>query len=102
MNGDRCVGGRIELAYDVLRPDLRDARLDATQMFLGLDGGRVWDNANPVLPATSDGWSSVSAGLRVLRGEVLAEVLVSRILDEPVGAFTQSRSRLWLRVAARF
>lgn len=102
VNGDSCLGGRVELGYDFERPDPRSPRLSATQAFIGLDAGRVRDNANAFVPAADDGWSSLSTGIRVLKGNFLGEVQATRILDEPAGAFNQSGSRLWLRGAIRF
>lgn len=102
VNGDRCLGTRVELAYNLLLPDPRAKMLDLRQAFVGLDGGSIEDLANAVVPGTSDRWSSVSAGVRMARGDFLGEVSVTHILDEPAGAFPQDETRLWLQAAIRF
>ncbi|NNU80138.1 hypothetical protein HMH01_06770 [Halovulum dunhuangense] len=102
VNGDACLGGRVELAYDLERPAPGDAVFRATQAFLGLDGGMLRDNANDILPRTEDGWASLSTGVRALWGEFLGEVALTHVLDEPAGAFPQDETRLWIRTALRF
>ena len=100
--GDRCLMSRIEIAYNFQKPDLRAGRFDSTQGFVGLDGGRITNLANPLSAGGSDGWSSLSAGVRTLKGSLLAEIAATRILDRPDAAATQDRDRLWLRAALQF
>lgn len=102
VNGDRCLGSRVELAYNFVLPDPRARALDLRQGFLGIDGGAIKDMANPILDGTSDRWSSVSAGFRMAKGDFIGEISVTHILDKPVGAFAQDDTRLWLQAALRF
>lgn len=99
VNGDRCLGGRMELAHDFQRPSPGDRK---TQAFLGIDGGYVWDNANALLSAGRDDWSSVSLGVRTLQGRFLAEVSLTRVLALPEGATPQDETRLWFQTAVQF
>lgn len=99
VNGDSCLGGRLELAYDLHRPPPADRR---TQLFLGIDAGYVWDNANAFLPAISDRWSSASAGMRTWQGALLAEIALTRILTLPEGAVPQDQMRFWFQIGIQF
>lgn len=102
VNGDRCLGGRVELAYDFQRPAPGDRRIRRIQGFLGIDGGDVWDNSNAFLPASRDRWSSVSLGVRTLQGRFLGEVALTRVLTLPEGIIPQDETRLWFQTAVRF
>jgi hemolysin activation/secretion protein len=102
VNGDRCLGARIEVAYHVTQPKLSATEIDLGQAFFGLDGGYIADVANDVLAQTDDTWSSVSMGYRMAKGNFVAEIAVTRILDEPVGAFAQDRSRIGVQAAYKF
>jgi len=101
-NGDRCIASRIELARYLTLPTQDGPSGVLTQGFAGLDAGRVWNLGSATLaPATRD-WSSLSVGLRALRGGSIAEIAVTRILDDFDTAIPQDEHRLWLRVATRF
>ncbi|WP_263722436.1 ShlB/FhaC/HecB family hemolysin secretion/activation protein [Albidovulum sediminicola] len=102
VNGDRCLGSRVELAYNLILPDPRAKVLDLRQAFLGVDGGAIKDMPNPLIPGNSDRWSSVSAGLRVAKGAFVGEVALSHILDKPAGAFPQDDTRLWFQAGFSF
>lgn len=102
VNGDRCFGGRAELAYNVKLPDPRARRMDLGQLWLGVDGGWVEDLANSATARTFDTWSSIAAGYRMARGDFIGELAVSHVLDMPTGAFRQKDTRLWLQAAMRF
>jgi len=102
VNGDRCLGSRVELAYNVKLPSLSANRLDLRQGFFGIDAGLTEDVANTVLPSITDTWSSASLGYRTAIGDFLGEISVTHILDEPIGAFEQDETRLWFRLAIRF
>ena len=102
VNADKCLGGRVEVAFDIERPSRETGTFRATQAFVGLDGGLIEDNANAFLLAAEHTWSSISTGMRALWGEFLGEIALTQILDEPAGAFEQDETRLWLRMAARF
>lgn len=102
VNGDQCLGTRVELAYNFILPSPRVKALDLRQGFLGIDGGLIEDMANPFLARTSDRWSSVSAGYRMAKGEFVGEIALTHILDKPVGAFPQDDTRLWFQAAFRF
>ena len=102
VNGDRCLGGRVELAHDFQRPSPEDRKIRRTQAFLGIDGGYVQDNANVLLPASRDRWSSVSLGVRTLQGRFLGEVALTRVLTRPEGATPQDETRLWFQTAMQF
>ena len=100
--GDRCLGSRVEVAYNFQSPDLRRGSFDSTQGFIGIDGGRISNNANALSAGGSDGWASLSVGVRTLQGSILAEVAATRILDRPTVATGQDRDRLWVRAAYQF
>lgn len=102
VNGDRCLGGRVELAYDFQRPAPGDRKIRKTQMFAGIGGGYVWDNANAFVSAGRDRWSSFSLGVRTLQGRFLGEIAVTRILARPDGVTPQDKTRLWFQTAMRF
>lgn len=100
--GDRCVGTRVEMAYNFELPDLTSQRLVYTQGFLGIDGGRIDNVGNALTAPGRDAWSSLSLGMRGLRGNFLGEVAATRILDRPGIAASQDRHRLWVRAAYQF
>ena len=102
VNGDKCLGGRLELAYDLQRPAPADRKIRATQLFAGIDGGYVWDNANALVLGSRDQWSSASLGIRTLQENFLAEIAVTRILGLPAGVTRQDQTRLWFQTAIRF
>lgn len=102
VSGDRCLGSRVEAAYNIELPVEGAARMLFTQAFAGIDGGRIDNVANAVSPGGVDGWASLSAGIRTLRGDFLGEVAVTRILDRPGVAAGQDRDRIWFRAAYRF
>lgn len=102
VNGDSCLGGRVELTYDFQRPSPGDRNIRRTQMFAGIDGGYVRDNANAHASASHDRWSSLSLGVRTLQGRFLGEVALSRILTLPDGVTPQDATRLWFQTAIRF
>ncbi|MCY1126521.1 hypothetical protein OU426_06610 [Frigidibacter sp. RF13] len=102
VNGDRCFGGRVELAYNFVLPSPQATSLDLRQGFFGIDGGVTEDLANRFVPANSDKWSSLSAGIRVAKGDFIGEAVLTKILDKPVGAFEQDDTRFWFQMALRF
>jgi|GEM_PF-1401286 len=102
VNGDRCIGSRVELAYNIVLPQPGAKRLSYSQAYFGLDGGRIMDNSNAILPAKKDAWSSISLGVRALHGNFISEVSVTRVLDQPKGAFEQDETRFWFRSALKF
>lgn len=101
-NGDRCVAARVELARYLAMPatDRPDGLL--LQGFAGLDGGQVRNLGNAVVAAQTQGWSSLSVGLRGLRGDGIAEIAATRILDDLRTDVSQDTTRLWLRAGYRF
>lgn len=102
VNGDNCLGGRVELAYDFQRPAPGDRKIRRTQMFVGIDGGYVWDNASAFVSDGHDRWSSLSLGVRILQGRFLGEVALTRVLTLPEGVAPQDETRLWFQTAMRF
>ncbi len=83
-NGDRCIAGRLEAArYLVLPPADRPDRA-LVQGFAGLDGGSstTWPIRSCRPPRD---WSSLSLGVRFLRGAMVGEVAASRVLDDFAG-----------------
>ncbi|WP_157374267.1 ShlB/FhaC/HecB family hemolysin secretion/activation protein [Salipiger sp. CCB-MM3] len=102
VNGDRCLGARIEVAHDFRGPALQSGKLQRTQGFVGLDGGWLRDNSNALLRAETDQWASLSWGLRHLQGDFLGELSITHILDEPLGAADQDTNRLWFQAAYQF
>lgn len=102
VNGDRCLGSRVELAYNFVLPDPRAPSLDLRQGFFGIDGGVIEDLANPLVAGNTDQWSSVSAGIRVAKGDFIGEAALTRILDKPAGAFPQDDTRFWFQMGFRF
>ena len=100
--GDRCLGSRVEVAYNIALPDPTADKILFTQGFVGIDKGRIDNVANIASPGGGDSWSSLSAGIRTLSGNFLGEVAVTRILDRPDVAADQDRDRLWFRTAIQF
>lgn len=97
--GDRCIAGRLEAARYLATPSADSPDRALVQGFAGLDGGIARNLANPVLPARTEGWSSLSLGARVLRGGTVAEVAVSMVLDDFAGE--DPGPRFWLRLGVR-
>ncbi len=102
VNGDRCAGARVELAYNVTLPDPKAARLSFTQAYMGVDLGIIEDVSNAFLPTMRDNWSSASIGVRTLQGDFIGEISLSQILDQPTGIVEQDKTRLWFRSAVKF
>jgi hemolysin activation/secretion protein len=101
-NGDRCIATRVELARYLTLPTQKPPSGLLTQGFAGVDGGRVWNHGSAALASTTRDWSSLSVGLRALRGGNIAEIAVTRILNDFNPAVRQDESRLWVRVGTRF
>ncbi|MDP2079386.1 MAG: ShlB/FhaC/HecB family hemolysin secretion/activation protein [Pseudotabrizicola sp.] len=101
-NGDRCIASRVELARYLTLPTQDKPAGVLTQGFAGLDAGRVWNLGNATLAPSTRDWSSLSVGVRALRGGSIAEIAVTRILNDFNKAIPQDKSRLWLRVGTRF
>lgn len=102
VSSDRCLGGRAEIAYNLELPDLSSQARTFTQAFAGIDGGTLDNRANDFLPATRDSWSSLSVGVRTLRGNFLGEIAITHIVDRPEIAANQDDERLWFRAAIKF
>lgn len=102
VNGDRCLGTRVEVAYNVTRPKVTPTDIDLRQAFFGLDGGGIKDMGNDILPGNLDYWSSVSLGFRMAKANFAGEIAVTHIVDKPAGAFTQDDNRIWFQAAYRF
>jgi hemolysin activation/secretion protein len=106
VSGDRCLGARTELAYNLEIPDLIAAasgeQTRFTQAYFGVDFGTIDDVSNAIVAGTADRWSSASFGVRTLRGNFIGEVSVTHILDAPSGAVAQPETRIWLRAAIEF
>jgi hemolysin activation/secretion protein len=102
VNGDRCLGTRVEVAYHVTSPKMTATEIDLGQAFLGLDGGSITDVANDFLAQSDDVWSSVSMGYRMAKGSFVGEIAFTHIFDKPTGAFAQDDSRIWAQVAYKF
>jgi len=106
VNGDRCLGARTELAYNIELPDLIAASSGEptrfTQAYFGVDFGMIDNVPNAIADGSSDNWSSASFGTRTLRGNFIGEVSVTHILDAPSGIVAQQDTRLWLRAAIAF
>lgn len=106
VTGDRCLGARVELAYNIEVPKFGAKTVENgmrfTQSYLGVDFGVVENVSNHLAPGTSEGWSSVSMGIRTLRGNFIGELSVTTILDKPSGLVAQDDTRLWLRTAITF
>lgn len=98
-NGDRCLAGRLEVARYLAMPTADRPDRALVQGFAGLDGGIVHNFANPVLPADSQDWSSLSLGVRILRGGTVGKIAVSRVLNDFAG--DDPAPRLWIRVGLR-
>jgi hemolysin activation/secretion protein len=98
-NGDRCIAGRLEAARYLALPTADNPDRALVQGFAGLDGGIVHNLANPVLPARTEGWSSLSLGARVLRGGTVGEIAVSKVLDDFAG--DDPAPRFWVRLGVR-
>ena len=99
VNGDRCIAGRVEAARYLFIPTADNPDQALVQGFAGLDGGIVHNLANPVLPALTDGWSSISIGVRFLQGGTVGEVAVSKVLNDFAGQ--EPTPRFWLRFGLR-
>lgn len=102
VNGDRCFGGRAEIGYNLPAAAMSGGLFAFAQLFAAADAGWLWDVGNEAEPSSNDSWGSVYAGLRAATSNFIAEISVSRILDEPVGLVNQDSTRVWIRSAARF
>jgi len=102
VNGDRCIASRVELARYLSLPTQDKPSGVLTQGFVGLDAGRVWNRGTVTAASLTRDWSSLSVGVRALRGGSIAEIAVTRILDDFNTAAPQDKSRLWLRIGTRF
>ncbi|MFN4129691.1 MAG: ShlB/FhaC/HecB family hemolysin secretion/activation protein, partial [Paracoccaceae bacterium] len=101
-NGDRCIASRVELARYLAMPTANKPSGLLLQGFAGLDAGRVWNLGNATLGASIRDWSSLSVGLRGLRGGSIVEIAGTRILDDFNAAVPQDKTRIWVRVGTRF
>ncbi len=101
-NGDRCIAARVELARYLAMPAADRPEAPLVQGFAGLDGGRVWNLGNGILPPETQGWSSLSVGVRGLQGDAIAELAATRVLDDFRTSTTQDETRVWLRIGYRF
>lgn len=102
VNGDRCLGGRGEIGYNLPAPTLTGGFLAFAQVFAAADAGWLWNVGSDAAPAWQDTWSSVYAGLRAATSRSIAEITLSRIVDEPEGLVEQAETRFWIRSAVRF
>ncbi|MCM5571597.1 hypothetical protein M6I34_13835 [Burkholderiaceae bacterium FT117] len=99
--GDECLAARAELASNLSLPRPGAGRA-WVQAFGGVDAGRFRMNRNPLLPSSSDGWSSASIGVRALGAHWIGEISATRVLEAPRSASGVDRTRIWLRTALRF
>ena len=102
VNGDRCFGSRAEIGYNLPAAAMSGGLFAFAQLFAAADAGWLWDVGNEGEPSSHDGWGSVYAGLRAATSNFIAEISISKILDEPVGLVDQDSTRVWIRSAARF
>ncbi len=102
VTGDRCLGGRVELAANFRRPPPGAVPHDFLQGYAGIDRGWLESLADQMLLPGEDTWSSLSVGLRFLQGTVLGELSATRILDRPELARDQDTDRFWIRLAYQF
>lgn len=102
VNGDNCIGGRAEIAYNLKLPQPSAKKLSYSQAFVGIDGGLLKNNANSVSAGRNDSWSSLSLGVRALYGNAISEISLTEILDQPIGGFEQDNTRVWFRSALKF
>ena len=102
IEGDTCLATRSEIAYEFRLPHPRLGDFNQVQGFAGIDTGLMLDHRTSVQPASSFHWTSLSAGVRMLFGNRIAEVKVTQILNGPGFQPSQQRTRLWLRGAIRF
>ena len=100
--GDQCIGTRVEMAYNLQAPERTDTGFLFTQVYLGVDVGRLWNNANDVVPSRTDQWSSGSLGVRTIQGDFVGEAVLTHIFDKPTGVAPQERTRFWVRAGYRF
>jgi hemolysin activation/secretion protein len=102
VNGDKCLGSRIEGAYFLRIPSMTNPAAPIVQGFAGLDFGGIWNVGNIYVPADSQTWSSATIGVRAMTTRTVAEITVSRILDDFTGIIPQDETRVWFRLASRF
>lgn len=102
VNGDECLGGRGEMAYNLPAADLSGGLLKFLQLFAAADAGWLWNIRSDVAPASQDTWASAYLGVRAATSNFIAEASLSRTVDEPDGIVEQKGTRLWVRSAMRF
>jgi hemolysin activation/secretion protein len=102
INGDRCLGSRIEGAYFLRLPSPTNPAAPIIQGFGGVDFGTIWNIGNDLVPAGSETWSSASVGIRAMTATTVAEIALTTILDDVTGPIAQDETRVWFRVAAKF
>jgi hemolysin activation/secretion protein len=101
VNGDSCLGARQEVAALLPAERLTAGLLRFGEVFVAGDGGILW-NVDPIDVPERDGWASLYSGVRAAGDGFIAELSVSRILDQPDGSIPQDETRIWFRAAARF
>ncbi len=102
VNGDKCLGMRGEIAYNLPVQFPSWASLRSAQLFAAADVGKLWNVGSAGLPSSEDAWGSVYAGMRVSTSKLIAELTLSRIVDGVEGPIEQDATRLWFRSAVRF
>ncbi len=102
VNGDECLGGRGEVAYNLPAADLSGGLLKFLQLFAAADAGWLWNVRSDVAPESQDTWASAYVGARAATSNFIAEASLLRTVDEPDGIVEQKGTRLWVRSAVRF
>lgn len=102
VNGDKCLGVRGEIAYNLPVQLPSWVSLRFAQLFAAADAGKLWNVGSAGIPPSEDAWGSIYAGLRFSTSSFISELTLSRIVDSVSGPIGQDTTRLWFRSALRF
>ena len=100
--GDLCIAGRAELAANAFLP-VGDEQPAWFQIYAGVDGGHLRNNATLLAGAETVDWSSGSIGVRAIGRDWIAELSATTVFDAPQVALADAGdARLWFRAGVRF
>ena len=102
VNADKCIGARNEIAAFLPSATLTEGLVKLSQLYAAVDYGVLWDVATEASPASRSEWSSLSGGIRFATSNLVGELAITHILEEPPGIIDQQDTRFWVRFARRF
>jgi len=100
--GDLCIAGRAELAANAFLP-VGEEQPAWLQIYAGVDGGHLRNNATRLADAATAEWSSGSIGVRAVGRDWIAELSATTVIDAPrVAVADAGDARVWFRAGLRF